>query len=257
MHFIEATLIGRNNMESERLRNSLLAALSHDLRGPLTSMVGLSELLAASKPPLSPQQMDLATVLRDEALRMNALVSNILDIVRIQNTDVKLNQQWQPLEDVVGSALRASGHRLKAHAVITNLPSDFPLLRFDAVLIERVLVNLFDNAAKYTTPGSRIGISATLRGTCANVLVYDNGPGLPPGRERSIFDKFTRGEHDSAEPGVGLGLSICRVIIEAHGSTICASPSPEGGAGLMFALPLGTPPITPLVETSTRYLTDQ
>jgi two-component system sensor histidine kinase KdpD len=251
VHYIEVAQNALVNMESERLRNSLLAALSHDLRTPLTSLVGLSESLAGSKPALAPSQLDTATALHDEALRMSALVSNLLDMARIQSGEVKFNLQWQPLEEVVGSALRASGSALKHHVVRTRLPHDLPLLRYDAVLIERVLSNLLENAAKYTPPGSQIEISAALHGASINILVQDDGPGLPHGREEAIFEKFTRGERESAKPGVGLGLAICRAIVEAHGGRIAAAPAARsslGGATFIITLPLGTPPAMPEEE---------
>jgi len=245
VHYIEVAQGALVSMESERLRNSLLAALSHDLRTPLTSLVGLSESLAGSKPALAPQQLDLAQALHAESLRMSTLVSNLLDMARIQSGEVKFNLEWQPLEEVVGSALRASAPQLRQHAVSTRLPHELPLLRYDAVLIERVLCNLLENAAKYTPAGSRIVVSAALHGAWMNVMVYDNGPGLPHGREEAVFEKFTRGERESAKPGVGLGLAICRAIVEAHGGTIGAAASPLGGAAFVIALPLGTPPEPP------------
>jgi two-component system sensor histidine kinase KdpD len=245
VHYIEVAQEALVSMESERLRNSLLAALSHDLRTPLTSLVGLSESLAGSKPPLAPQQLELAESLHAESLRMSTLVANLLDMARIQSGEVKFNLEWQPLEEVVGSALRVSAPQLRGHTVSTELPYDLPLLRYDAVLIERVLCNLLENAAKYTPQGSRIVVSAAPRGTWMDVIVYDDGPGLPHGREEAVFEKFTRGERESAKPGVGLGLAICRAIIEAHGGTITAAASPLGGAAFVIALPLGTPPELP------------
>ena len=250
VHYIEVAQDALVNMESERLRNSLLAALSHDLRTPLTSLVGLSESLAGSRPPLSPQQLDLAQSLHTESLRMSALVANLLDMARIESGELKFNLQWQPLEEVVGSALRASRLQLQDHKVSTQLALDLPLLRFDAVLIERVLCNLLENAAKYTPPGSAIVIYAVQRGDVVRVMVYDNGPGLPRGREEAVFEKFTRGEKESAKPGVGLGLAICRAIVEAHGGTIAADKSPLGGAAVVFTLPVGIPPQAPEIEES-------
>ncbi|MGV7209443.1 DUF4118 domain-containing protein [Oxalobacteraceae bacterium A2-2] len=254
VHYIEVAQGALVSMESERLRNSLLAALSHDLRTPLTSLVGLSESLAAARPPLPPQQLEIAGALHEEAIRMSAMVSNLLDMARIQSGEVTFNLEWQPLEEVVGSALRASSSMLRQHIVQTRLPYGLPLLRFDAVLIERVLSNLLENAAKYTPPGSRITISAELHGVWIKVMVLDDGPGLPPGREEAIFEKFTRGERESAKPGVGLGLAICRAIVEAHGGSIRAvAPPPEanGGAAFVFTLPLGTPPAMPDLEGNT------
>ncbi len=248
VHYIDVAQNALVNMASERLRNSLLAALSHDLRTPLTSLVGLSESLASSKPALAEAQLDLAQSLHDEALRMSALVTNLLDMARIQSGEVKFNLEWQALEEVVGSALRASGSMLKQHMVSTELAGDLPLVRFDAVLLERVLCNLLENAAKYTPAGSKIVIAAELHGAWVDVTVYDNGPGLPLGREEAVFEKFTRGERESAKPGVGLGLAICRAIIEAHGGRITACASPAGGAAFVFSLPIGTPPAMPDLE---------
>jgi len=249
VHYIEVAQSALVTMESERLRNSLLAALSHDLRTPLTSLVGVSESLASSRPPLAPLQLQMAQDLHDEALRMSALVANLLDMARIQSGEVTFNLQWHDLEEVVGSALRICASLLKEHHVSTQLAPDLPLVLFDAVLIERVLCNLLENAAKYTPPGSRIVIAAQVFGAWVNVTVYDNGPGLPHGKEDALFEKFTRGERESAKPGVGLGLAICRAIVEAHGGTIKACASPEGGAGFVVALPRGTPPAPPALET--------
>jgi two-component system sensor histidine kinase KdpD len=248
VHYIDVAQDALLRMESERLRNSLLAALSHDLRTPLTALVGLSEALAISQPPLSAPQRDLTDALRDEAMRMSHLVSNLLDMARIENRQVKLNLQWQSLEEVVGSALRASASQLGAHQVQTPLGRDLPLVCFDAVLIERVLCNLLENAAKYTPPGSCIVISAEVGEKYLKVQVCDDGPGVPAGREEAIFEKFTRGERESAKPGVGLGLSICRAIIEAHGGAIHVAPALAHGAAFVFTLPLGTPPALPVMD---------
>jgi two-component system sensor histidine kinase KdpD len=245
MHYIEVAQDALVHMESERLRNSLLAALSHDLRTPLTAIVGLSESLAMSKSDSSPKEHEFAIALHDEALRMSNLVTNLLDMARIQSGEIRLNLQWQPLEEVVGSALRASQSFLARHKVQVRLDDNLPLIHFDAILIERVLGNLLENASKYTPTGSQISITAQASGQDLVVCVYDDGPGLPPGKEEAIFEKFTRGERESATPGVGLGLAICRAIVQAHGGTIRAGRSPEGGALIVFTLPLGDPPALP------------
>jgi two-component system sensor histidine kinase KdpD len=253
VHYIEVAQGALVHMESERLRNSLLAALSHDLRTPLTSLVGLSESLTRSQPALDDAQLSLAHALHDEALRMSNLVANLLDMARIQSGKVELNLQWQPLEEVVGSALRACGQSLTGHQVQTRLPPQLPLVRFDALLLERVLCNLVENAVKYTPAGSCITIAARVVGRFMQVSVSDNGPGLPVGRERLLFEKFTRGEQESATTGVGLGLAICQAIVEAHGGIISAVASdaaaPDArGACIVFTLPLGTPPALPAIE---------
>jgi two-component system, OmpR family, sensor histidine kinase KdpD len=242
VHYVEVAQDAVVRMESERLRNSLLAALSHDLRTPLTVLVGLAESLTLTKPPLSPAQLESAEAIQDEARRMSTLVSNLLDMARIESGEVKLNLQWQPLEEVVGSALNAMQAMLKQHLIEVRIPRDLPLVRFDALLIERVLVNLLENASKYTPPGSRITLAAEVIADQLSVTVSDDGPGLPVGREEAVFQKFTRGERESATPGVGLGLAICRAIIESHQGKIVATHRPGGGARFTFTLPLGHPP---------------
>ena len=242
VHYVEVAQDAVVRMESERLRNSLLAALSHDLRTPLTVLVGLAESLALTKPALSAAQLETAEAIQDEARRMSTLVSNLLDMARIESGEVKLNLQWQPLEEVVGSALNAARGMLKLHALEVHIPRDLPLVRIDALLIERVLVNLLENASKYTPPGSRISLAAEVIGDQLSVSVSDNGPGLAVGREEAVFQKFTRGERESATPGVGLGLAICRAIVESHQGRIAATHRPGGGAQFTFTLPLGHPP---------------
>jgi two-component system sensor histidine kinase KdpD len=185
---------------------------------------------------------------------MTALVTNLLDMARIQNGEVQLNLQWQALEEVVGSSLRLCRQQLGTRQIETRLPRDLPLLRFDAMLIERVLCNLLENASKYTPANSRVTISAEVAGNFASISVFDNGPGLPVGREESLFEKFTRGEKESSTTGVGLGLAICRAIVEAHGGMIRAGKSPEGGAAFIFTLPLGTPPVTPDFDAAEALL---
>jgi two-component system, OmpR family, sensor histidine kinase KdpD len=244
VHYVGVAQDALLKMESERLRNSLLAALSHDLRTPLTVLVGLAESLALTAPAeLSREQLETAQAIQDEARRMSTMVGNLLDMARIESGEVKLNLQWQPFEEVVGAALEAMRATLQPHTVVVQVPHDLPLIKFDAALIERVLVNLLENAAKYTPPGSTVTLSAQVLGEQLSVSIADNGPGLPPGREEAVFQKFMRGERESATPGVGLGLAICRAIIESHQGRICAAPRAGGGAVFTFTLPLGTPPV--------------
>jgi two-component system sensor histidine kinase KdpD len=243
VHYVGIAQDALVRMESERLRNSLLAALSHDLRTPLTVLVGLAESLTLAKAPLSREQSETAEAIQDEARRMSTLVSNLLDMARIESGEVKLDLQWQPLEEVVGAALDSARSMLKQHRVEVRLPADLPLVQIDALLIERVLVNLLENASKYTPAGSSVTLSAEVIGDQLQVSVSDNGPGLPIGREEALFQKFTRGNRESATPGVGLGLAICRAIIESHHGKIVGINRPEGGVTFSFMLPLGSPPV--------------
>jgi two-component system sensor histidine kinase KdpD len=248
VHYVDVAQATTVQMESERLRNSLLSAISHDLRTPLSALVGLADSLPMTRPPPTAQQAEIAASIREEALRMNSLVNNLLDMARLQSGAVKLNRQWQPLEEVVGSALTSVRSTLAGRQVSVNLPDDLPLLEFDAVLIERVLSNLLENAAKYTPSGSWIAIGAALEARDhVEIWVEDNGPGLPAGKETEIFKKFERGQRESATPGVGLGLAICRAIVEAHGGAIRAENRREGGARFVFSLPCGNPPVVDTV----------
>jgi len=245
VHYVDVAQKALLRMESERLRNSLLAALSHDLRTPLASVIGLAESLALTKPPLSATQGESARAIADEARRMAALVNNLLEMARIESGEVKLRRDWVPFEEVVGSALKSAQAALARHPVTVDLPADLPLVELDATLIERVLYNLLENAAKYTPDGTRVTIAAEIAGGNLLVTVSDQGPGIPAGQEELIFEKFTRGAHESSTPGVGLGLAISRAIVEAHRGTIHAANGTSGGARFWFTLPLGNAPQAP------------
>ena len=242
VHYIEVAQQALVRIESERLRNSVLSALSHDLRTPLTSLSDFAESLEMTRPPLSPEQKEIAEAIKGQALRMSFLVNNLLEMARLQSGEVKLKREWHSLEEAIGSALKSREPLLADHQVEVSLPEGFPLLEFDATLIERVFCNLIENAAKYTQKGSRIRIDARIVEDEARISVSDNGPGLAPGSEESIFEKFTRGEKESVTPGVGLGLAICKAIVEAHGGKIWAENLDAGGARFTFTLPLGMPP---------------
>ncbi|MFT7773902.1 DUF4118 domain-containing protein [Roseateles sp.] len=243
IHYIEVAQHSTLQIESERLRNSLLTAISHDLRTPLAALVGLADALKLAPPRLSTQQAEVAEAMRRSSLRMSALVSNLLDMARLQSGTVRLNRQWLPLQEVVGTTLASMDEVLAGRDVAVELPGDLPLVELDAVLIERVLVNLLENAAKYTPPGSPIRIDARVAGRHLEIDVTDSGPGFPAGREAQLFDKFERGDRESATPGVGLGLAICKAIVQAHGGQITAHNVAHGGACVRVELPLGKPPV--------------
>ncbi|ALV56156.1 DUF4118 domain-containing protein [Burkholderia cenocepacia] len=267
VHYVEIARDALVNMESERLRNSLLSAISHDLRTPLTTIVGFSSMLAngraaaqagdaAAAARLAQREGELVDAIHDEALRMTGIVTNLLDMARLQAGSLQLKRQWSLLEETVGAALAACRRVLARHPARVALPADLPLLQMDAVLMERLFTNLFENAAKYTPPDTALDIGAervTDDGQpFVRVRVDDHGPGLPAGMETRIFDKFTRGEKESATPGIGLGLAICRAIVEAHGGKIGAlnRTAPDGhvtGARFWFTLPVDTPPAAPAV----------
>lgn len=250
IHYVDVAGSTTLQMESERLRSSLLATISHDLRTPLAALVGMAESLTLTQPALSAPQLEIAASMRETALRMNTLVTNLLDMARLQSGQVQLDRQWQPLEEGIGSALKDMAGVLGDRPVRVELPDDLPLLHLDAVLIERVLCNLLENAAKYTPPGSPIEIGAVAASDRVTVHVDDHGPGLPKGREAAIFQMFERGRKEGTEPGVGLGLAICRAIVEAHGGTIRGETRPGGGARFAFDLPRGEPPAVTEAEAA-------
>jgi two-component system sensor histidine kinase KdpD len=241
LHYEDVAQEATVQAESERLRNSLLSAVSHDLRTPLTVLVGHADALANARPPLSPGHAETAVIMRDEALRMTRMVSNLLEMARLQAGRVVLRKEWQPLEDVVLTSVRAIEAVVPAERKVSiELPDDLPLVEFDAILIERVITNLLDNAARHGRGG--IGVGAAVKGNTVEVVVTDHGAGLPPGTEASVFRRFEQGARAGHREGGGMGLAICKAIVEAHGGTIGAANQPAGGARFAFALPLGRPP---------------
>jgi two-component system sensor histidine kinase KdpD len=237
-------------IEAERLRTALLSSLSHDLRTPLGAITGAASSLLETPSGLSDAtRRDLLKAILEEAERMNRLIVNLLDMIRVESGALEVQKEWQPLEEVVGVALIRLDVRLRDHPVQVHLPPDLPLVPLDAVLIEQVFVNLLENAVKYTPPGTPIDVSATADGGFVRMEVADRGPGLPPGEEARVFDKFHRAPGIVAQSGVGLGLTICRGIITAHGGRIWAENRAGGGAAFRFTLPLsGAPPLNVLAE---------
>lgn len=242
LHYVEVARQAEVRMASERLRNSVLAAVSHDLRTPLTGLVGLADTLALAGQAgtLPPAHAETAVALRDLALRLAAMVTNLLDLARLSVGEQPLRREWQSLEEVFGSALQLLGPALTEHQVHIDLPHDLPLLEFDAVLLERVISNLLDNAAKHTPAGSEIKLSVTIDGDRARIAVCDNGPGYP--ELSGLAQPFVRGETESVRVGAGLGLAICKAIVAAHGGILTLENPATGGACARFSLPLGSPP---------------
>ena len=232
----------------ERLRNSLLAAISHDLRTPLAGLVSMAESLALTDASHEERHLELARNIRDAATRMNAQVNNLLDMMRLRNGQVDLGCQWVPLEEAVGCALRSTEGVLDARRVSASIPDDLPLLYVDPALFDRVLCNLLENAAKYTPAASPIEISAELATDQVRIYIDDRGPGLAKHREEAIFRMFERDCSDAGVAGTGLGLAICRAIVEAHDGTIVGESRVVGGARFTITLPLGEPPELGILE---------
>ena len=224
--------------QSEQLKNSLLSAVSHDLRTPLTSITGAATTLMEQEDRLNGEaRHELLEGIAEESARLARLVNNLLDMTRLESGAVELNKEWHPLEEIVGAALRHDEQLLRDRPVEVAIPEDLPIVRVDDVLFEQVFLNLIENACKYTPPGTGIEVGA--RATAENIVIEfaDTGPGFAPGEEKTVFEKFVRGAARTTR-GAGLGLAICRAIVEAHGGTIHASNRPAGGALLTIRLPL-------------------
>jgi two-component system sensor histidine kinase KdpD len=228
--------------EAESLRNTLLASISHDLRTPLAVITGASSALNDPNLRLDPEAREqLARSIDAKAQEMSALISNVLDLMRFEAGEVHLRRDWQTVDDLLGMALGRLHDGLAQHVVRIDLPSDLPAVHVDALLITQVFANLLENCVKHTPPGTQISISAGLEGHAVRVVVDDNGPGLPPGDPERLFKKFQRGRDESNTGGAGLGLAICRAIVNAHGGAITASQRPGGGTRFAFTLPTGEP----------------
>ncbi len=223
-------------MEKERLRNSLLSSVSHDLRTPLAVISGSADSLRSSARLSDPRDQELANAIAVEAERLSRQVRNLLDMTRLEAGAVELNCGWQSLEELIGSAVLRTEKMLAGHSVKTTLPPDLPLLQLDGVLMEQAFVNLLENAARHTPPGTHIEISARVQPQSVIVEVANDGPPLREGDEDRIFDKFYR---PSASPsqGFGLGLTICRAILAAHGGEIRATNRRGGGVSFIMTLP--------------------
>lgn len=234
----EETQRARVEVEAEQLRSTLLSSVSHDLRTPLAVMKGAASTLVDDADALDPgTRRELAETLLEETDRLERLVRNLLDMTRIESGAVRIHAEWESVEEVVGGALTRVEKRLGDRLITSRIPPDL-VAPFDAVLIEQVLVNLLENAAKYTPEGTPIEIEARRSDGEVTIEVADRGPGLPPGEEERVFEKFHRARTELPAPGVGLGLAICRAIVTAHGGRIWARSREGGGASFTFALPL-------------------
>jgi two-component system sensor histidine kinase KdpD len=240
-------------VQAEQLRNSLLSCVSHDLRTPLAAIAGASSSLLKDGAPQDAQgRHELLQTIVEESQRLTRLVDNLLDMTRLESGSVVPNKQWHVLEEIIGSARRRVRRELENHPVRVSIPPDLPLLLMDGLLIEQVLVNLLENAARYTPAGGPIEITARRDARHVEVAVIDSGPGIPPGSEEKVFEKFFRGATPSTADGrrgVGLGLAICKGIIQAHRGQIRAQNRPGGGAEFVIVLPCDeTPPQVQLDE---------
>lgn len=235
----EAALVAA---ETESLRNTLLASISHDLRTPLAVIAGASSTLVEHARDLGEEaRTALARSIETKARDMSELVSNVLDLMRFEAGQIVLRRDWETLDDLVGSALSRVEDRLRSHRVDLDLPADLPPLHVDANLVVQTFANLLDNVGKYTPAGTAVRIAARAEDETVRITVEDEGPGLPRAERERLFDKFQRGQDEGTVVGAGLGLAICRAIVRAHGGDIVASDRPGGGARFQFTLPTREP----------------
>jgi two-component system sensor histidine kinase KdpD len=241
----EQGAVDKRRADEERLRNALLSSVSHDLRTPLGVITGAVSTALETPDLPEPARRELLQSAQDEAQRLHRLVSNLLDITRLESGALDLHTEWMPLEEVVGAALNRRELASEAHRVRVALPEDLPLAAMDGVLMEQLLLNLLDNALKYSPPDTPVDIKAWAAGKSLTLSIADQGPGIPAGEEERIFEKLARGQAASNRPGAGLGLAICKGIVTAHHGRIQAVNHPQGGAQFLVTLPLGTPPVMP------------
>jgi two-component system sensor histidine kinase KdpD len=234
----EAAEVSRVEAETESLRNTLLASISHDLRTPLSVIAGAASALAEHSDELDAgERKRLARSVENKARDMTDLVSNVLDLMKFESGRLTLHRDWQTLDDLVGTALRRMQDRVEPRSVTVDVPDDLPPVYVDANLIVQVFANLLDNVAKYTAPQTRVEIAAKAVNDRVQITFEDDGPGLPSGEHARLFDKFQRGTDEGATVGAGLGLAICRAIVRAHGGDIGTDERPGGGARFVFTLP--------------------
>ena len=241
----------RLKVEREELRNTLLSSISHDLRTPLAGITGAATTLVEDPGVLSQPERDaLLGAIQEEAFRMHRLVSNLLDLTRLESGAVALHREWLPIEEVIGSALNHLGRPGEGRDIRVALDQPSRLVHGDPLLLEQVLINLVENALKFSPVESPVEVNVFGTATSTMILVRDHGPGIPEGYETRIFDKLFRlpGRTPASGSGAGLGLAICQGIVQAHGGRIQVSNRPEGGAQFQVTLPFQEDPPATLTE---------
>jgi two-component system sensor histidine kinase KdpD len=224
---------------TERLERSLLNSISHDLRTPLSSITGaLSSLREEGNLLDAESRRELMELAWEEAGRMNRFISNLLDITRLEAGALKIKKEPYDVQDLLGSCLAALEPRLQERKIKVDIPANLPLSPMDSVLMAQVLINLLDNALKYSPPGGIIEVAARTRENWLEIQVADQGPGIPKENLEQVFNKFFRISRAEGVSGVGLGLAISKGIVEAHGGKIWAESRPTGGLKVVFILPL-------------------
>lgn len=239
--FAEEVQVNEVRHAAESLRNSILAALSHDLRTPLTALVGMAETVSLGKISAERQRHMLEGI-RNQAHSISQQMTKLLDMARLSAGKLELNRAWQGIEEVIGTTLQLVKAQWREREVSLDLPVGLQPVEIDAVLMERVLWNLLENAVKYSPADAPIEITARQREGFLQLEVCDAGPGLPEDQLEQVFELFKRGRQESHIPGVGLGLSIAKCIVEAHGGELTARNRAGGGSCFRIMLPLGQAP---------------
>jgi len=232
--------------ETERIRSTLLASISHDLRTPLAVMAGASSSLAERAEQLSAEERrSLAQSVYAQARDMADQVDKVLQMTRLEMGAITPARDWAAISEIVGSVLARLRERLSGHILVVDIAPDAPLVRVDAGLIEQVLTNLLENAARHTPRGTLVHVRVVMQGGELIVSVEDFGPGLEGRGVQRVFDKFHGRADESRPAGMGLGLAICRAIVLLHGGRIWAEHMSGGGAAFRFALSLEQVPSAP------------
>jgi len=235
--------------ETERIRGALLASISHDLRTPLAIITGISSSLAERGERLGAEERaTLAQSLYRQARDMSEQVTKVLQMTRLESGTIALSRDWVALSEIVESVIGRLGERLASHRLIVEVPTELPLVRVDAALIEQALGNLLENAARHTPPGTLVQLRVERNNAEVVVSVEDFGPGLPESDLERIFGKFSRPGGESTSGGVGLGLAICRAIVRLHGGRAWAEQLAGGFTAFRFSLPLEPAPAVPVEE---------
>lgn len=237
--------------ETERVRGTLLASISHDLRTPLAVLAGASSSLAERGERMSAEERAaLARSLYHQARDMSELVAKVLQMTRLESGTIELAREWVALPEIAEAVISRLGERLSAHRLVVELPPDLPLIRVDATLIEQALGNLLENAARHTPAGTVVRLRAQSDGGELTVAVEDFGPGLPDADLERVFAKFSHAGGETAAGGIGLGLAICRAIIRLHGGRAWAEQMAGGFTAFRFSLPLEPAPASPVEGTA-------
>ncbi|HET9933321.1 MAG TPA: ATP-binding protein [Polyangiaceae bacterium] len=233
----QAALNAEVSAETERLRNELLSAVSHDLKTPLSSILAAGTALL-NRAPTHDENIELLQTIVDEAERLNTLLTNLLSVTRLESGRVRLRRTPEALDDLIFSVLSRLSSRLEGRPVEVDVPDDLPLVPVDAVLIDQVLMNLIENVLRYTPAGSPVALSVRERGEEVVLEVCDRGPGIAADERDKVFERFFRGKQAKRnDGGTGLGLTICRAVARAHGGRIAVRARESGGTTVEFALP--------------------